>query len=414
MNILILNVHSALNLGDDAIMGATLLAIAGKYPDSKITVAANDPDSWKKFSGIKICSAICTWIADCRLGLWRQRFYLTPFVILFLCLSVILYRLINTRLRLWSQDKDELLAAYYNADLVMSCAGGNFYAHSMLSPGFIWNLITLGFAIGLGKRVIMLPQSIGPIEYRWQRFFARIIFNRVSLMMVREPESQNYVNSILKLKINPVLFPDLAFGLPEVEPWLMDGIMSIKGSFKVGVTVIDRASQNPNFREQQQYEDAICSLLIKLRQQYNAIIFLLIQCYGPSPDQDDRQITFRIYERLIQRIDQVYILDNFHDAREVKSAINTMDLVIGTRMHTGIFALSTATPVIVIGYQPKTCGVMRYFGLPKFCINIEKISIEALERLIDDLYNNIDAVTSEISAFQQKTCELIDNLPNYI
>jgi colanic acid/amylovoran biosynthesis protein len=414
MNILILNVHSALNLGDDAIMRATLLALESKYPAAKITIAANDPDSWTKFRGIKICSAICTWVADCRLGLWRQRFFLTPFVILFLCLAVILYRLINARLRLWSQDMNELLAAYYNADLVMSCAGGNFYANSMLSPGFIWNLITLGFAIGLGKRVIMLPQSIGPIEYRWQRYFARIIFDRVSLMMVREPESQNFVNSTLKLKTSPMLFPDLAFGLPEVDSWLMDGIITREGSLKIGVTLIDRASQNPDFHEQQQYEDALCSLLINLHQHYHASIFLLIQCYGPSPDQDDRQVTFRMYERLIQHIDQVFVLNNLHDAREIKSTIQALDVVIGTRMHTAIFALSTATPVIVIGYQPKTCGMMRFFGLPQYCINIEEISNEALEGLFSELYNNIDAVTSEASAYQKNMCELINNLPNYI
>ena len=43
MRILIINVHSALNLGDDAIMAATLEGIRAHYPDAVVTISANDP-----------------------------------------------------------------------------------------------------------------------------------------------------------------------------------------------------------------------------------------------------------------------------------------------------------------------------------------------------------------------------------
>lgn len=109
MNILILNVHSALNLGDDAIMYTTIQSLHHRFPGANITVAANDPDSWAKYEDIEVYNALCAWITDCRLGLWRKQFYLTPLVLLFLFLSTILYRLFNYRLHLGSQKKNQLL-----------------------------------------------------------------------------------------------------------------------------------------------------------------------------------------------------------------------------------------------------------------------------------------------------------------
>jgi colanic acid/amylovoran biosynthesis protein len=397
MNILIVNVHSALNLGDDAIMYTTVQTLKQRYPSANITLAANDPESWTKYKEIKVVSALCTWIADCRLGLWRKGFCLTPFVVLFLGLSILLYRLFNISISTRSSEKDHLLRAYYDADTVLSCGGGNFYAHGPLSPGFIWNLVTIGLALGFNKRVVLLPQSIGPIAHGWQRFLARIILNRADTIMVREPESVRFVKSALKISNPPVLIPDLAFGLPATAGRLPVNTRKNENGLRVGFTVIDRGAQNPNFHDQEQYEDAICSSIIKLDREYSAEIFLINQCYGPSPDQDDRKITNRIYRRLENQISNLFVLNNFKDALEIKSAIAALDFVIGTRMHTGIFALSNSIPVILIGYQPKACGMMNFFGLPEYCIPIEDLSERQLNELMDDLIRNLDDFQLDIS-----------------
>lgn len=408
MNILILNVHSALNLGDDAIMHTTIRSLQDRFPGANITIAANDPDSWLKYEQIEVSPALCTWAADCRLGMWRKRFYLTPFVILFLCLSASLFRLLRFELHTGSIEKDRLLAAYYKADLILSCGGGNFYAHGPISPGFVWNLITVGFALGLTKSVVMLPQSIGPIKYRWQRFAARIVFNHVDTLMVREPESEKYVKSTLRLKQSPILIPDLAFGLPYVERRLPNGLSMSEKKLKIGLTIIDRGSQNPDFLQQESYEEAICSLISTLDQESAAEIFLFVQCYGPSADQDDRIITYRIFDRMKDRVSHIHILDKFKDSMELKSTIKAMDTVIGTRMHTGIFALSSEVPVLLIGYQPKACGMMNYFGLPQYCCNIDEVTAERLGALVNQLLTHLAGAKREISTNLKKTQDILD------
>lgn len=268
--------------------------------------------------------------------------------------------------------------------------------------------------MGLKKRVIMLPQSIGPIEHGWQRLFARAVFNRVDNIMVREPESERFIISTLKLTKPPIPMPDLAFGLPPVVERLPVKIIQEAGNLRVGFTIIDRSAQNPNFLEQDNYEDAICSLITKLDQEYSAEIFLIIQCYGPSKDQDDRNITNRIYQRLHNHIANIFVLDNFKDALEIKSAIKALDFVIGTRMHTGIFALSNSIPVILIGYQPKACGMMKSFGLPKYCCDMEEVTEEGLKVLIDDLHRNLDGLKLDISAKLLKTQNALSKWITYL
>ncbi len=378
MNILILNVHSALNLGDDAIMHVTLDVLQRAYPGAQITVAANDLESWRKYQQIEIVSSLSSWVGDSRLGRWRKKPHRMAVTLLLLFVLIVAFRIFRREVYIGGEEKRKLLRAYYQANLVISCGGGNFYAHRPISPALVWALLALGFALGLGKRVIMLPQSIGPIAGRLQRSLARSVLGRVHVMMLREPNSLLFVREVLKLRIQPMVAPDLAFGLPDTPPAVLPGQENGPAGINIGVTVIDRAAQDQNFLRQQEYEDTLTNLLVRLHRRYGARIYLLVQCTGPSPDQDDRGVTQRIYDRLKKELDQVALLADFKDAIQIKSAFHSMDFILGTRMHTGIFAISNAVPVVLIGYQHKACGMMLSLGLGEYCCSLEEVSLEHL------------------------------------
>lgn len=403
MNILILNVHSALNLGDDAIMRTTLFELEKVFPSANITVAANDPLSWRKYPQLEVVSSLCSWVADCRLGQWRSSLYLMPVCVAFLLLLTIIYRLFRLELSIPDPEKQRLLRAYYKADLVLSCGGGNFYANHAASPSLFWALTTLGFAIGLGKKVVMLPQSIGPIKGGLLRRMARGVIGRVRTIMVREPISLDFVERTLKItRIKPTVWPDLAFGLPESTAPPMKVTSGDQDSLSVGITIIDRAAQNLQFEGQNAYEEAITTASIMLAEEYGAHLYLFVQCYGPSPDQDDRRITDLVYDRIRERTDRVSKLDSFDDAREIRAALRDMDCVIATRMHTAVFALINGTPLVLIGYQPKSRGLMDSFNLSKYYCDIDAVSSEKLMKLVEDVLANRDALERQISKQMEK------------
>lgn len=312
-----------------------------------------------------------------------------PAVLALLLASVVGYRLAHTGLQLGSGKQRKLLSAYYSADLVLSCGGGNFYAHRPASPAFFWALVTLAFAIALGKQVAMLPQSVGPIEGRLQRTLARAVLGRVPVIMLREPISLAFVRDVLNIEPDRLhLLPDLAFDLPPLpaartEPELPPGF-----NMTIGFTVIDRGSQHQGFSRQDLYEQSLMEVLKRLGRDYGAALHLFVQCYGPSPDQDDRLVSRRIYGRLCQQLPGIALHDGFQDASAVQEAMAQMDLVIASRMHTGIFALTNGTPIVLIGYQPKALGMIAAFDLEAYHCAIESVTPEALNMLVDRALEN--------------------------
>jgi len=386
MNILIINLHSARNLGDDAIMHETLIGLKKAFPSARITLSATDSGSWRKYCegrSIEVVDSVSAWAVYLKNGRWHARLS-AVFYFPLLFLAALLCRFLRIKFLFGSQEKRRLLSAYYDADLVLSCGGGNFYAHFWLSPFFLLSLIALGIAVVLGKRVILLPQSIGPIKGGLQRWLARSILNRVDKIMVREPRSMEFVQRVLKIERSYILMPDLAFASALPDPLVP--LRGMQSGLKIGVTVIDRAAQTRNkafaISKQETYERSLISALVEINQKYGATIYLFSQCNGPDIAHDDRRVLNRVYLGLREKGVPTILCDTFNDHLELRAAYAHMDYIIGSRMHTAIFALSLGIPVILIGYQPKAAGVMELFGLSQFCYEIEAIEEE---RLVSDL-----------------------------
>lgn len=410
MNILILNVHSALNLGDDGIMYETLRSLRSAYPNAMITIAANDPDSWQKYDNVHIVGSLTTWVVDSNGGVWRWR---KPLMLIHagLLMSIIgLYRLFGLRLMFGRQEQRRLLLAYYDADLVLSCGGGNFYAHRAMSPGFVWSILILALAVFLDKKVVLLPQSIGPIEGRFQRLLARLVFSRSGRILLREHLSLAFLKE-LKVRRPAVVLPDLAFGLPSVMDAPNSLIQKRKALPRIGVTVMDRAAQEKRFVRQQIYEDALVSLLVRLRKDHRAQLYIFVQCYGPASGHDDRHSARRVYDRVSQQVDGVTLLDAFQGALEIRAAYKQMDCVIGTRMHTGVFALSNAVPVVLIGYQPKAFGTMTLFGLERYCCNIETVTSDELYEMVCEVLDNRAEIRKHVA---QRIIQVQESLQGWV
>ncbi|MEM0111630.1 MAG: hypothetical protein QXK90_02560, partial [Candidatus Parvarchaeota archaeon] len=65
MNILIINLHSARNLGDDAILYETINGLKEIFPYASLTLAATDPDSWHRYCydpSIKVIASFTAWV----------------------------------------------------------------------------------------------------------------------------------------------------------------------------------------------------------------------------------------------------------------------------------------------------------------------------------------------------------------
>ena len=396
--ILIVNLHSARNLGDDAIMAATLAGLAQRYPAAQVTAAANDPESWHHHT-IATAPSLATWLGDPQQGEWRRRLPLAPVYGALLIVAALCHRLFGLGLLFGDGPKRRLLQSYYAADLVLSCGGGNFYAHRRVSPALIYGLGAIAFPALLGKRVIMLPQSVGPIDGGLQRKLASMVFSRVDTIMVRDPASQDFVTTTLGVRTPVHLQPDLAFGLARAstDPVPTPTAGTTSRHLHVGVTVLDRGLQTAQFQNQPAYEDALVEFACALAASRPCRFHFLVQCTGPSRDQDDRAVTWRVAHRCQGRGLDVEVMDAIPSSGALLHHLRAMDWVLGTRMHTAILALGQGAPTVLVGYQPKSCSMMTSFGLGANCHTIDGLTSAWLAQRADALLADLPAARRTVA-----------------
>jgi colanic acid/amylovoran biosynthesis protein len=416
MKILIINLHCADNLGDAAIVYETLRGAQTAFPEASVTAAATIPDSWQRYATeqIVVVGSFAYWLVRCENGHWRARRWLAPLVMIGLACAVVLYRLFRFRLYFGSAEQRTLLEAYYSADLVLSTGGGYFYANWPFSPFLIWSLLSILFALGLGKRIIQLPQSVGPIQGRFQRFLVRQVLERMSVIMVREPLSADFLSQVLGVRKPSILLPDLAFNLPAGEPLDRNQLPSAGAKLRIGVTVIDRGLQTRGGVSQTAYERALEGALKELLRRYDAEIYLFVQCSGPDVTQDDRDVTRRFYDRLHAGSSRVHLLSPFGTPLEIKAAYGSMDLVIASRMHAAILTLNSFTPVILIAYQPKATGTMAGLGLSPYCLEIEALTEEQLLKAATKVLEQTHDVRREIATGYEVFRAQLADWPHYL
>lgn len=413
--ILLVNVHSALNLGDDAIMASTLHRIAGLYPSHQVTVAAGDPASWReKYASTTVVPSLAHCGGSPSTGTWRGRLWMLPFQILAFAVIAMIYRRWQTRVRIGPAWLIDLLQAYYDADIVLSCGGGNFYAYRRFSPAFLWSAMTLWFAIWLGKPVTMLPQSFGPVNGRLQRFVLVRLLMHVRQVTVRDKRSLDFLcNQLGGIKTMPQVLPDLAFGLRQEDIKCPQKFHN-DGSIHIAITPLDFQQQNPHFSKQIAYENSIIDVVRRLATKVSIVVHVVAQCTGPSVDQDDRFIAERIHSSLVRLDVQTAPIMEFKNARQLTRFYSEMSLTIGTRMHSGILTLSTGVPVVLIGYQPKASGMMEMMQLSRYCLSIDGLLTDDLYVLICDALDNHDKLVRHITQRVQELRSQLDQLDQWM
>jgi colanic acid/amylovoran biosynthesis protein len=382
MNILLLNAHSPQNAGDLAILQESLACLRTAYPHASITVTIND-DRGPLPSDARYIPSLTRWLVQLNAaGVWRWRKPLAlPYAGLLL-LFVLCYRLFGWRLQPRAAEHRQLVDAYYTADLVAVIGGGHLYARHRFNIAFLWLWLGLALVLLLGKPLILLPQSFGPLPGRIQRSLLRWLLQRSHLIVAREYRSLAFLAEI-GLRRRVLVLPDLAFAMHNAggaEPTIQSRPRPL-----IGLTLMDWGGQNASFRHQSEYELAIVALIEHLQRQYAARIMLFAQCTGPTPDQDDRRIAHRIIAALPQR-ESVTLVDAVLSPGELQAAYRQLDLLVATRMHSAIFALNNAVPTLVVGYLHKSVGLMELLGLSRFVLDIEAVDAQSLCAAFDQLW----------------------------
>jgi colanic acid/amylovoran biosynthesis protein len=401
-NILIINVHSLKNAGDAALSQVTIDQVKSNFPQSNITLILDDPDP--RSDNVNMVSSLNAWLQPSTSNgrtKWSI-FHLLMFIPATL-IPLLIYRLFNFRFLYLTPGKlHNLLNSYIDADIIISQPGGFLYSSGR---GFVLltKLYSLGMALIAGKPLYLFPQSFGPFFQKWEKRVVQWTLSGAQIIMAREPESYNLLNSIGIPESTLLLIPDLAFayqGKPKTfgEKWLKDhGVVSERSIPLLGITVINWSAENKRFLYQDEYESAIASATRFFIEHHAGIAVFFTQVRGPSMSQDDRIPTRRVIDQLRNLSESVIFIEDPLPPDALKSIYGCMDIFIGTRMHSNIFALGERVPVIAIGYQHKTRGTMQMLDLEEWTLEITDLKAEQLISKLSSLWNGRKAVQEKLS-----------------
>jgi len=402
-NILITNFHSSWNAGDDVLLQEALHQLRDQFPSASFTLAMNDPMGYRG-SEITV-GAFTSWVKRGGHGS-ADHWYWPGFVQLLVESGLTLARPpigSHPMLRLVSLDHRPLLQAYLDADLVVSCAGNFLYSSGRIGLPFFLALFSIAFASWVGKPVYGLPQTLGPFQRKREARLVRAVLRRMRLVLVRDSISIAVCDSWHDPKINWRYCPDIAFSFTHDDVKEAHQLLASYGvdpdldSPLLGVTLIDWGGQYLRFRQQAAYERAVALALRRFLDTYGGKVIVFAQVQGPSSSEDDRLPARRVCAQLNDLGQRVVLVDRWVPSRVLRSAYGLMDVVLGSRLHSCVFALSQFVPVVAIGYQYKTRGVMQTLGMEDWVIDIEDVTVERLCDLLGRALTEQKTVRSHLA-----------------
>lgn len=397
LNIVLTNAWSYYNKGDAAIIVSMIKNLDESYHMANFSLLAFDPESFevsKKMGEIPKRVEILPEISSTRMikrVLSKDHAgIITLFMLLLLPIIIKFFKIFDSSLNKTSQSLK-------NADIIISCGGNQL--HSLIGFSFLRNLYPLIWGKLICKKPLMIfSQSIGPINGYLNRHILKFFLERVDYITLRENVSERYLLDVLRIR-NPniLVTADALFMLDLTSQNLKHNKRAIFQ--KIGITVRQWFFIHRKFYYH--YIRVIASFIDYLNEIYDVDV-VLFSFSRVHRYEDDLTACKEVYNLVKDknRLNLIQLGDLSFN--EISKELLDIDALIGTRMHSVIFASMLDIPSVAISYQHhKGEGISKMLGLIK-PINIDKLTLNQLiavyEKLLhfsqSDLHSHVQDLRS--------------------
>jgi len=322
-------------------------------------------------------------------GFTMASLILMPIQIILAIICVIL-----VKLGLKAFYRSAVLERVKGSTVVISCSDENFKEGASLLPLNIYWLITwwsmlvsrtweILIAKFLGKPVIMFPNSVGPFRTWMGRFLSKLALNRCDRILVREPVSYDIVES-LGIKPPKILTTDTTLLFNSNSDVSLEKYSNPVIGVSSGVYSRSLSKQEVN-----RYILVHAKALDRAIEKYGfSIIFM--PHYVSGFRSDDLGICKLVLSKM-KNADKAKIVDT-NNVEEFKALINGVDMVISSKMHPSVFAVSAFVPTLNVAYDHKQTGFFLSLGISDCVISVREISYKNLLSKIDYVWNKKDSL----------------------
>ena len=308
-----------------------------------------------------------------------------------------------------------MLRAVYWSDLFVLGGGGFLSDFQSWTVVWLWLRLVL-FAKILRKKVMLYAIGAGPITTWRGKALTRVILNNCTdVITVRDRYSRD---SLLKAGVKKKIHvtADPAILLEPEKPDIVKRMLKEAGAdiSKPLIGVAPRVLFHieefwPN--QQDRYQELVAfvaSLMdfISLELKYDVILVMM--------HKDDDLPFIRSALKKASKNVKVHMLDGDYSPQETKGIIGCMNLLVGMRYHSLIFAATMGVPMVGIAYHAKTACFLEEIGLSEFAIDVgdgvlwknSALDIEETKKKIETAWSKRLEVVTRIESKKKKLEDL--------
>lgn len=309
------------------------------------------------------------------------------------------------------------------SDLILDISEGDSFSDIYGIERFIQHSLLKLISNNLKKRLVIMPQTLGPFNRLIVKKIARKILNNASNVFVRDEVSKKIAIEELGIKRKIEFIPDMAFYMQPDSNVSIDKFIENKENIKMGLNVsalLYHGGYNGNnmFNLKVDYKYLIDSLIEELSKIHNTEIILIPHVMVKDIEvEDDFRVCKKIAEELNSKLNiNIKTIDKYYREDEIKAIISGCDYFIGSRMHACIGAISSCVPTSPIAYSRKFIGIWDNIELG-YCVTDPRKQEE--KEIIDSIIDNFNSrekikekLNKEIPLLKEKIESIIDIINN--
>jgi len=322
-------------------------------------------------------------------------FAVASLLLMFFQTVLSVFSIILEKLGLSGFYRSKVFRSFKDADVIVSYSDENFKEAASFLPLNIywvvtwwsmlfsraWDVLCAAF---LRKRIVMFPNSIGPFRTWFGRFLTILALNRMEYVLIREPVSYGVVNS-LGVKCRKILTADTTVlfkgnGNDVVFESFQRPLLGVSPGFY---------AQSLSKNDIDRYVVGHAKALDLAIEKFGFSVIFLPHYVSGFPN-DDLEVSKSIM-KLMRNKDKATIYEA-PTVEDFKSALDNMDLVISSKMHPAVFAISGFIPTICIAYDQKQTGFFQLLGLDGCIILIRDFSAEKLLKKISEVWSRREEI----------------------
>lgn len=331
------------NNGDDTVLKSIVYNLKKSKPDIKIMVLSKKPFETKKIYGVD--------------SVYRYNFL--------------------------------LIKKYIKSAKLLISGGGSLIQDVTSTHSLKYYLWIINQAVKNNISVMLYANGIGPILRKKNMTHVKKVLNKVDVITLRDKSSLELLKNIGVNKPVITVTADAAFALKFnlSKRNILDKFGIAKDFFIIAVR---------SWKENDEYfEKNIAVLADFIFDKYD-----LVPIFIPMHPKKDVSISKKIIS-LMKNKNQAKFLGINYFTSDLINLIARAKFILAMRLHTIIYAIKTATPILGLVYDPKVKALMDDMNL-NYYTDVKQINLSHLKLLVKEILDDKNKISEHISIYSEK------------